>query len=109
MGLLYYGDNAIPLVIEDRALAHVKVVVTAKLRRNESFTLSWVHPEGEAPGRSTIWLSPAIPLKFVFENPEPPRLNPAWLDQLAASASGAGVITLIPETTGPLTIPTEES
>lgn len=60
MGSLYYGDAQDAIQIDDRALAHLKVVIATKLRRNESFTLSWRHPEGDAPGRSTLWLHPSI-------------------------------------------------
>ena len=45
MGTMYYGGSAMPIRIDDRALAHLKVVLATKLRRNESFTLSWPHPE----------------------------------------------------------------
>ncbi len=100
MGTIYYGDAATPIHIEDRALAHVKVVIATKLRRNESFTLSWRHPEGEPTGRSTIWLHPSIPLRFVFDDPEPAELNRAWIEQLAQSATTSGGIALVPEHLG---------
>ena len=47
MGTLHYGGSEASVHIEERALAHLKVVVATKLRRNESFTLSWRHPEGD--------------------------------------------------------------
>lgn len=97
MGSLYYGDTQTPIQIDDRALAHLKVVIATKLRRNESFTLSWRHPEGDAPGRSTLWLHPSIPLRFVFQEPEPPELSRIWIEELAQSASSSGGITLVEE------------
>jgi hypothetical protein len=97
MGLLYYGGTSDPIEIEDRALAHLKVVIATKLRRNESFTLSWRHPEGGAPGRSTIWLHPSISLRFVFETPEPPELHAEWITAMAHSANSSGGIALVPE------------
>ena len=93
MGSLYYGDTSTPIFIEDRALAHLKVVIATKLR----FTLSWRHPEGEAPGRSTLWLHPSIPLRFVFQELETPDLSRKWIEELAHSASSSGGITLIEE------------
>ena len=75
MGTIYYGGSATPIHIEDRALAHLKVVISTKLRRDESFTVSWRHPEDQARGRSTLWVHPSIPLRFVFENPEPDELS----------------------------------
>jgi len=97
MGMIYYGADTEPIYVADRALAHLKVVIATKLRRNESFTLSWQHPEGEAPGRSTIWLHPSIPLRFVFDEPEPPKLAPEWIAAMANSANSSGGITLVEE------------
>lgn len=95
MGTIYYGGSATPIHIEDRALAHLKVVVATKLRRDESFTLSWRHLDGEPRGRSTIWLHPSIPLRFVFDDPEPTELSRAWIEELAQSANTSGGITLV--------------
>lgn len=96
-----------PIHIEDRALAHLKVVIATKMRRGESFTLSWQHPEDEPRGRSTIWLHPAIPLRFVFDEPEPPVLNRQFIEELANSANTSGGIQLIAEhiDTAPTDIP----
>lgn len=96
MGSLYYGASA-PISIEDRALAHLKVVVATKLRRNESFTLSWQHQGGEGQGRSTVWLHPSIPLRFAFDDPETPELSRRWIEELAHSANSSGGITLVAE------------
>lgn len=104
MGGLYYGDSFESIQIEDRALAHLKVVIATKLRRNESFTLSWRHPDGDAPGRSTIWLHPSIPLRFVFQDPEPPELSRRWIEDLAHSANTSGGITLVEEHLEPVAV-----
>ena len=97
MGTLHYGLATEPIHIEDRALAHLKVVIATKLRRQESFTLSWRHPDGEAGGRSTVWLHPSIPLRFMFDDPEPPPLNPKWIEALMQSANSSGGISLVEE------------
>lgn len=96
MGSLYYGDDRDPIEIEDRLLAHVKVVIATKLRRNESFTLSWRHGAG-VPGRSTIWMQPSIPLRFVFESAEAESLDPALLTSLANSANSSGGMNITAE------------
>jgi hypothetical protein len=97
VGTIYYGGSATPIHIEDRALAHLKVVIATKLRRSESFTLSWTHPEEDPRGRSTIWLHPSIPLRFVFDEPEPPSLSRQYIEDLANSANSSGGIQLIAE------------
>ncbi len=101
MGTLYYGAQDTPIHIEDRALAHLKVVIATKLRRNESFTLSWRHSEDEPRGRSTIWLHPSIPLMFVFDEPEPPELDREWIEKLAHSANTSGGILLVDDLLDP--------
>jgi len=95
MGTIYYGGDSMPIHIEDRALAHLKVVIATKLRRGESFTVSWRHPDDQPQGRSTIWLHPSIPLRFVFDDPEPATLNRDWLEELANSANSSGGIMLV--------------
>lgn len=104
MGTIYYGGSATPIHIDDRALAHLKVVIATKLRRSESFTVTWQHPHDQPRGRSTIWLHPSIPLRFVFDDPEPADLSRAWIEELASSANSSGGITLISEhfDTGPI-------
>lgn len=97
MGRFTYDSNMDPIEIEDRALAHLKVVIATKLRRRESFTMSWQHPEGHQGERSTIWLHPAIPLRFDFDEVEGPRLNLKWIEALIHSANSSGGITLVGE------------
>lgn len=104
MGTIYYGGSATPIHIEDRALAHLKVVIATKLRRDESFTVSWRHPDDQPRGRSTLWVHPSIPLRFVFDDPEPTDLSREWIEELANSANSSGGITLVAEhfDTGPV-------
>lgn len=107
MGTLYYGDSGTPIGIEDRALAHLKVAITTKLRRNESFTFSWRHTDEQARGRSTLWMHPSIPLRFVFDEPERPELSRRWIEELMRSANSTGGIELVPEYLDTEPIPTE--
>lgn len=100
MGTLYYGEAGTPIDIGDRALAHVKVAITTKLRRGESFTLSWIHPADRPRGRSTIWLHPSVPLRFVFDEAEAPDLSRDWVEDLMRSANSTGGILLVEEHIG---------
>lgn len=106
MGTIYYGGSATPIHIEDRALAHLKVVIATKLRRGESFTVSWRHPDDQPRGRSTIWLHPSIAMRFVFDDPEPADLSREWIEELANSANSSGGIMLVSEhiDTGPVPV-----
>ena len=100
MGLIFYGNSPDPIEVDDRTLAHLKVVIALKLRRNESFTLSWPHPD--ATGRSTLWLHPSIPLRFTFDEPVAPELSQQWLSELSNSANTSGGILLTEEHIEPI-------
>ena len=97
MGTLYYGDARTPIEIDDRALAHVKFVILAKLRRNEGFGFSWVKGLGDGSGRSTVWLSPSIPIQFEFNGNRAPTLNRAWLEALTQQAATSGGLSVVAE------------
>ena len=101
MGTLFYGDDQTPLAFDDRVLAHLRAVISVKLRRGESFTVSWTHAAEQAPGHSTIWVAPSIPLRFVFDEPDAIALNPAWTRRLAESANSSGGIQVIDEPLDP--------
>ncbi len=87
MGKLFYGSDPQPIDIDDRLLQYVQVVVATKLRRGESFTLTWTQRDTGA-GRQTVWLQPAIPLRFVYATETAERISPAYLRQLADQAAG---------------------
>jgi len=95
MGTLFYAGEAIPM--DDRTLAHLKVAVVTKLRRGESFTLSWTHPDDGHGGRTTIWMHETIPLRFEFLEPEAPALHREWIEEILRSANTTGGIQLTPE------------
>lgn len=79
MGYLVYG-GAQEYEFEDRTLAHLKVAITMKLRRQESFLMSWVNPPEKGGGRLSVWLTPSIPLAFRFSGSRAPKLNKEWLE-----------------------------
>jgi hypothetical protein len=106
MGYLMYGRPAEAIEIEDRTLAHVKIVILAKLRRNESFAFSFEHEVSEGSGRSTIWLHPSIPIQFKFHGSRQPAINRAWLDALVLTANSVDGLRLIEE---PAAAPTAAS
>ncbi len=94
VGTLFYGDSGTPVDIDDRALAHLKIAITTKLRRNESFMFSWKHADDQPRGRSSLWLHPAIPLRFVFETVQAPELSREWIEELMKAANSAGGIVI---------------
>ncbi len=97
MGYLLYGRPAEEIEIEDRLLTHVKIVILAKLRRGEPFPFSFQHDANDGAGRSTIWLHPAIPLRFKFQDSQQPEIRREWLDLLMSAANSGDGLRLIPE------------
>lgn len=81
MGYLMYGGAA-EYEFDDRTLAHLKVAVSMKLRRQECFFVSWTQPVEKGSGRLSIWVGPSIPLAFRFSGSRSPELNEAWLTVL---------------------------
>lgn len=100
VGRLIYGALPREIEIDDRPLAHLKVAIVSKLRRSESFTLSWDHGKARGGGRSTIWLHQSIPLRFDFDGSRPPVLNRAWIELLMVAANSTEGLQLVPEPEG---------
>ena len=78
-------------------LAHLKTVIASKLRRQESFLVSWTVEPDAGSGRVSLWMSPSIPLEFRFLGSRPPQLNPVWLEVLADMAHTARGLVLVGE------------
>lgn len=97
MGMLIYGKNGQPFPFDDRTLAHLQVVVGAKLRRGESFFLSWVDDPSSGGGRTSLWLSSQTPLYFKFRSSARPPINRRWIDELSLSANSAQGLRLTDE------------
>lgn len=98
MGKLFY-DGSVEIDFEDRVLAHLQIVVTAKLRRNESFLLSWRDDHSMGDGRSAIWLHPAVGLRYKYFGGRMPRINPTWIGALTDLANSAGGLYVTAEPT----------
>lgn len=107
MGMLYYGVGP-GIQIEDRALQHLRSVITTKLRRDEAFSFTWDTPPDhatDAPPQAgvhgTIWISRSSTLYFRFDQPPAETLNTRWLVALSEVAVRSGTLRLIPEPTLP--------
>lgn len=92
MGLFVYATDSYE--VEDRALAHLQVVIIDRLRRGEKCTLRLEAGRGQSV---ELWLTPAVPLEFVYWGNRNPRLNTAWVEQLALIASTVDGLSVLPE------------
>lgn len=81
MGYLTYAGTQ-EYEFDDRTLAHLKVAITMKLSRQESFLVSWVNPPERGSGRVSIWMAPTIPVSFRFHGSRSPQLNEEWISVL---------------------------
>jgi len=95
MGFLVYGAHAVEIAVDDRSLAHLQVVITAKLRRSETFILTL--EGGEGLGRRVLWIAPAIPLMFRYSGSRPPALNKHWLEDMISHANTMAGLFVSPE------------
>lgn len=86
MGTFYYGAARTALRIDDRVLAHLKVVAVSKLRRREPFMVSWTESQGNGGGRGSIWIHPDIDLVYRFDGSRPAELDKSLLEQMSNEA-----------------------
>ncbi len=100
MGQIVYAST-FEARFDDRVLAHLQIVIMAKLRRQESFSFSWTNPRDNGSGRTSLWLHPTIPLVFSFHGNRPPTINRAWIESLMASANSASGLRVLPEPIAP--------
>lgn len=96
MGRLLYSASQFEAPFSDRELAHLKLVMVARLRRNEPFTFSWDKPEG---GRVSLWVAAQIPLIFEFDDASPVEINREWIDEMNQGASSLNGLVLTAEPT----------
>ncbi|WP_382303845.1 ATP-dependent DNA ligase [Herbiconiux sp. UC225_62] len=82
--------------MDDRLLAHLRIVLVSKMRNHEAFTVSWSMEVSQGGGRETLWVHPSIPLRFRFFGSRPPAINRAWIDLMLTAAS-RGDLRIMPE------------
>jgi hypothetical protein len=97
MGTLVYDGKSAVVTIDDRILAHLRIVILAKFRRQESFAFNWTRPTTDGSGRGTIWMSPVIAVYFEFGGSREPAINKEWIDVLMASANSPTGLTMLHE------------
>ncbi len=91
MGRLIYRDRA-SFDIDDRILAHLRVVIMNKLRRNEGFMLQV--PVNEGVRQASLWIHASNALVLQFYGGREPTLDRELIDQMMHDASGADGLTL---------------
>ncbi|GEB46625.1 hypothetical protein DEU35_2759 [Microbacterium sp. AG157] len=100
MGRLIYRDRA-SFDIDDRILAHLRIVVMNKLRRNEGFMLQL--PVNEGVRQASLWIHASNALVMQFYGGREPAIDRALVDQMMHDASGADGLTLTAAGIAPVT------
>lgn len=96
MGTFSYAAS-LKADFDDRLLAHLQMVISAKLRRGESFNFSWKDDVSIGDGRTTIWLHPSVPVIYKYSGGRAPVINRNWIEALSASADSAAGLQVMPE------------
>ncbi|MEF2977250.1 DUF7882 family protein [Subtercola sp. YIM 133946] len=96
MGTFAYSDK-VDVKFDDRTLAHLQVVIGAKLRRAESFYFTWPADPENNRRRSTIWLNSTHCLVFEYEADTMPAINRSWIEILNTSANSGSGLQLLEE------------
>jgi hypothetical protein len=91
--------------IDDRTLAHVQLVIVARLRKNEAFVLSWGVDPAHGSGRRALWIDRHIPIVFQFDGSRRIQINRRWLDAMMQRSYAVSGLELMPEGEHPDTSP----
>lgn len=94
VGFLIYASSDNHFDIDDRTLAHVRLVVMNKLRRDEPFMMA-VRPT--SLGDRWLWISPAVSINFHFHGSRTPAINRDWVEELMRGANGSYGMVITPE------------
>jgi hypothetical protein len=87
MGTLNYGTWAVEF--DDRLLTHLQIVIVNRLRHGDPLLMSWIDSTTIGDGRSSIWLTNAIPVYFKFSGSRIPAVDEDWIRTLSASAAAS--------------------
>lgn len=95
MGRFIYNAGDVSFPIDDRPLAHLRLVIMTKLRRGEPFMMQVPDPAGI--GTRSLWINPSVPVTFSFSGSRAPGLDMQWIDELMNEASSSNGLTFSPE------------
>lgn len=96
LGTLIYGKSS-EYEFADRTLEHLRVVIITRLRRGESFFLSWGQDGAGANAPTSLWISPQVPIGFRFSTEQQQPLSRAWIQELLRASHSPRGLVLAPE------------
>jgi len=95
MGTLLHGTMSVDF--EDRLLTHLQIVIIQRFRRNDPLIISWLDALTVGDGRSSMWMTPALPVYFKFAGSRVPTISADWLRTLSESAASSTGLILTTE------------
>lgn len=96
MGKFIY-DSTTKVDFDDRLLAHLQIVIGAKLRRGESFHFTWKDDASIGNGRTMVWIHPRVSLVYKFYGSKRPSINRAWIEALVFTANSPSGLYAVAE------------
>ncbi len=96
MGKFIY-DGLVTVDFDDRVLAHLQMVIGAKVRRREAFYFSWRDDSSVGDGRTTVWVHPGSSIVYKYYGSRQPTINRAWIDALMFTANTLSGLHVVPE------------
>lgn len=94
MGRLKF-PHELRLDLDDWALAHLHAAMQVKLRRGESFHLSWPHDISTGPGRTTTWVHSETSWVCTIGS-RTGELDRRWVEAFVATANSVGGMQIVP-------------
>ncbi|MDX2376716.1 ATP-dependent DNA ligase [Microbacterium sp. LRZ72] len=102
MGKFSY-ESVVSVEFDDRLLAHLQLVIGAKVRRGESFHFTWKDDVSVGSGRTTVWIHPRCSVVYKFHDGRKPSINRTWIDALLYTANMPNGLYPVPEPPEPET------
>lgn len=96
MGRFTY-NGSVKVDFEDRLLAHLQVVIGAKMRRGESFHFTWRDDTSVGDGRTVVWIHPFSSVVYKFYGSRAPAINRTWVEALMLTANSTQGLYILSE------------
>ncbi len=96
MGTLTYGRDY-EIALDGHTSSHLQITMGLKLQRREGFLLTWNELDAAIPRRCSIWIDPAIPLVFRYEDRAGTPIDREWLEQLTQSSNSPRGLQVLQE------------
>lgn len=92
VGVMHYGVDA-PALLDDRVLSRIAALHDVVRRTGHAFYVTYQSVIDGRPGRTAIWLHPAVHLRIVYDS-DPDPIGDEELSELASFGIGLGDVNV---------------